>query len=85
MVTVDKAHPDRTLSNKFDGTIGDEHCTLYSFDVSPRNTGQKCSLVWLFPEEEHLQDSTYLYSGSNSSAIMEFWHVRQPAKNGMTW
>ncbi|KAL1610061.1 hypothetical protein SLS60_001726 [Paraconiothyrium brasiliense] len=89
MVAVDKAHPDKALDNRFDGTIGDEYCTLYNFEVHPRNAGKKCSLVWLFPEteEEEVEEVPVFdaHGGPNSSVLMEFWHVREPASHGLTW
>ncbi|KAF9728819.1 chitin binding protein [Paraphaeosphaeria minitans] len=85
MVTVSKVDPDKALGNIMDGHIGNAHCSLYNFDVSPGNAGQKCSLVWLFPEERYLDNSTLFVTTPNKTPVMEFWHVRQPASDGMTW
>ncbi|KAF2439557.1 carbohydrate-binding module family 18 protein [Karstenula rhodostoma CBS 690.94] len=85
MVTVNKVDPDKALDNKWDGHIGSPHCSLYSFNVSSSYADQKCSLVWLFPEERYLDNSTLFITEPNKTPVMEFWHLRQPARRGMTW
>lgn len=86
IVPVDKTHPDRALGNQFNGIIDDEHCTLYNFDINPNQAGKKCSLVWLFPEKNNLSHSSFDFSAeSHPPAVMEFWHLRDPASEKTTW
>ncbi|OAG11676.1 uncharacterized protein CC84DRAFT_1211326 [Paraphaeosphaeria sporulosa] len=85
MATVSKVDPEKALGNRMDGHIGNAQCSLYNFDVGPGNAGQKCSLVWLFPEERYTDNSTFFVTSPKKTPVMEFWHVRQPASDGMTW
>ena len=85
IVPVDKAHPNKAFGNQYNGTIDQDHCTLYSFDISPSQAGKKCSLIWLFPEQKDLKSSSFEYSASSDDPIMEFWHLGQPVTEKTTW
>lgn len=86
IVPVTKSHPDKAIGNQFSGTINDEHCTIYNFDISPKQAGKKCSLIWLFPEKGDPEDGSFYFSSRlNSSSIMEFWHLSEPATEKTTW
>lgn len=85
MVTVDRAEPDKAVGKRMDGHIGGPYCSLYNFDVSSGHAVEKCSLVWLFPEEKYENNSTFFVTQPKEDPVMEFWHVRQSARDEMTW
>lgn len=86
IVPVAKTHPNKALGNQFNGIIDHEHCTLYNFDISPEQAGKKCSLVWIFPQEQNPMGSLYNFNAeSHSPGIMEFWHLSNPASEKTTW
>ncbi|KAJ4299151.1 hypothetical protein N0V90_004395 [Kalmusia sp. IMI 367209] len=83
---VDKAQPDKVASNTWNGSISDHTCTLYNFNIESRHLGKKCSLIWLFPEENDPETSSYTFNAKpNSSTLVEFWHLHYPAMKDSAW
>ena len=85
MVPVSRADPDKAVGKEMSGIIGGPTCSLYNFNISSGHAGQQCSIVWLFPEKKYKDNSTFFVTQPDEDPVMEFWHVRQPARDGMTW
>ncbi|KAF1970061.1 hypothetical protein BU23DRAFT_475283 [Bimuria novae-zelandiae CBS 107.79] len=84
---LDRAHPNKVVPELKNGLVlDDEFCQLYTFQVNPSWRAKRCSLIWLFPDEEDIEHPSYLFSTeSNSSALLEFWHVDKPSLLNSTW
>ena len=85
MVPVNKKHQHIAMGNQFNGTIDNEHCTIYNFDISPKQAGRKCSLIWIFPEKGGHKDGSFAFNSDSDSPVMEFWHLGDLATEKTTW
>lgn len=82
MVTVDKNKPDSALGTGYNGTFSSTVSTLYSFDIPPSDAGKTCSLVFLLPNLQDLQTSSYTLSGSGGIDVKG---LQSPADEGTTY
>ncbi|RMJ21799.1 hypothetical protein PHISP_07336 [Aspergillus sp. HF37] len=69
IVPIDSEHPDAAKGTSFFGTISDTVSTIFNFDIPWSDAGRTCSLIFLFPEQEDLQTSSFTFSGDGKIEV----------------
>jgi hypothetical protein len=64
------------------GTISEGICTIFNFDIKPDHAGKTCSLIFLLPEHDRLETSSYSMAGKGSLQFVEMPHA---ATEQTTW
>lgn len=82
IVPVDKSHPDAAYGTSLFGEVSSTVASIFNFDIPPRDAGKKCSLVFLFPEQQDLKTSSYTFSGDGK---LDFSELESPATAGTTY
>ncbi|KAJ5383012.1 hypothetical protein N7517_000923 [Penicillium concentricum] len=78
IVPVDSSSPDTAAGTSYNGTVSSTISSAFNFDIPSSDEGKTCSLVFLFPELQDLETSSYSFSGDGkidfaklSSAVEE--------------
>ncbi|KAL9050148.1 MAG: hypothetical protein Q9162_006819 [Coniocarpon cinnabarinum] len=82
IVPVDKNQPNTALGTSYNGTFSSTVSSLFNFDVPPADADKTCTLVFLMPDQEDLQTSSYELSGSGGIDVQG---LVSPATQGTTY
>ncbi|KGO50720.1 hypothetical protein PEX2_063580 [Penicillium expansum] len=63
IVPVDSSSPDTAAGTSYNGTVSSTISSAFNFDIPSSDSGKTCSLVFLFPELQDLETSSYSFSG----------------------
>ncbi|KAJ5827344.1 hypothetical protein N7447_004107 [Penicillium robsamsonii] len=63
IVPVDSSSPDNAAGTSYNGTVSSTISSAFNFDIPSSDEGKTCSLVFLFPELQDLETSSYSFSG----------------------
>ncbi|KAJ5158824.1 GPI anchored cell wall protein [Penicillium coprophilum] len=63
IVPVDSSSPDTAAGTSYNGTVSSTISSVFNFDIPSSDSGKTCSLVFLFPELQDLETSSYSFSG----------------------
>ena len=64
IVPVDKDQPNTALGTSYNGTISPSVSSVYNFDIPHSDEGKTCTLVFMLPEQQDLETSSFSLSGS---------------------
>jgi hypothetical protein len=82
IIPIDSEHPNAAKGTSFFGTITDTVSTIFNFDIPWSDAGRTCSLIFLFPEQEDLQTSSFTFSGDGK---VEVEKLEAPATGQTTY
>lgn len=82
IVPVSSSSPDTAYGTCYNGQVNSTTSTIFSFGVPESSSGKTCSIVFLFPEQNQLQTSSYTFSGSGSIVFTE---LSSEATDQTTW
>ncbi|KAL5113882.1 hypothetical protein ACEQ8H_008232 [Pleosporales sp. CAS-2024a] len=82
MVPVNSGSPNTAYGTSYHGKVGPSTCTIFNFDIPSSYSGQKCSVLFLFPKKENLKTSSYTLSGSG---MCSFTQLSMPAGQWTTF
>lgn len=82
IVPVHQSQPDKAFGNGWNSTVGPGVCTIFNFDIEVQHSGEECSLIFLFPEKDKMETSSYTFSGSGN---LYFYALDKPATSETTW
>ncbi|KAJ5264853.1 hypothetical protein N7505_007646 [Penicillium chrysogenum] len=78
IIPVDSSSPDAAAGTSFNGTVSYTISSVFNFDIPSSDSDKTCSLVFLFPELQELETSSYSFIGDGkidfaklSSAVSE--------------
>ncbi|CAI7564778.1 unnamed protein product [Penicillium pancosmium] len=63
IVALDSSSPDTAPGTGFNGTVTSTVSSVFNFDIPASDTGKTCSLVFLFPQKQDLETSSFSFSG----------------------
>lgn len=75
IIPVDSSSPDEAPGTSYNGTISSTLTTLYNFDIPQSYADKTCSLVFLFPELQDLETSSWTFSGDGK---IDFASLQSP-------
>ena len=82
IVPVDSTRPNDALGTSNSGVVVATEDSLFLFDVPAGYKGKTCALVFLLPEKNKLQTSSYDSSGSGD---LGFAQLAKNVAQGTTW
>ncbi|KAL1850857.1 hypothetical protein Plec18170_006694 [Paecilomyces lecythidis] len=77
IIPVDSSAPDKAEGTSYNGTITSTISSIFNFDIPKEDSGKQCSLVFLFPEKEDLETSSFSFSGDGK---LDFVSLDSPAQ-----
>ena len=69
IVPVDAANPDKAYGTQYNGTINSKVSTIFNFDIPASYAGKTCSTVFLFPQLDQLETSSYSFNDKGGFTI----------------
>ncbi|OQE37977.1 hypothetical protein PENCOP_c009G00674 [Penicillium coprophilum] len=63
IIPVDSSSPETAAGTSYNGTVSSTVSSVFNFDIPSSDSGKTCSLVFLFPELQDLETSSYSFSG----------------------
>ncbi|PSS28310.1 hypothetical protein M430DRAFT_63452 [Amorphotheca resinae ATCC 22711] len=81
IVPVSASSPDKSFGTSYNGTITSDISSIFNFDVPKSYTGT-CSLVFLFPQKDQLETSSFSFSGNGE---VDFAQLTTVATNTTTY
>ena len=59
IVPVDSSNPNKAYGTQYNATISSKVSTIFNFDIPASYAGKTCSTVFLFPQLDQLETSSY--------------------------
>jgi glucan endo-1,3-beta-D-glucosidase len=69
IVPVDASNPNKAYGTQYNGTINSKVSTIFNFDIPASYAGKTCSTVFLFPELNQLETSSYSFNDKGGFTI----------------
>jgi glucan endo-1,3-beta-D-glucosidase len=69
IVPVDASNPNKAYGTQYNGTINSKVSTIFNFDIPASYAGKTCSTVFLFPELDQLETSSYSFNDKGGFTI----------------
>ncbi|KAG9963120.1 glycoside hydrolase, partial [Aureobasidium melanogenum] len=69
IVPVDAANPNKAYGTQYNGTINSKVSTIFNFDIPESYAGKTCSTVFLFPQLDQLETSSYSFNDKGGFTI----------------
>lgn len=69
IVPVDAANPNKAYGTQYNGTLNSKVSTIFNFDIPASYAGKTCSTVFLFPELNQLETSSYSFNDKGGFTI----------------
>ncbi|QQK44315.1 GPI anchored cell wall protein, putative [Penicillium digitatum] len=63
IVPVDSSSPNTAAGTSYNGTVSSTISSAFNFDIPSSDSGKICSLVFLFPELQDLETSSFSFTG----------------------
>ncbi|KAI5254100.1 hypothetical protein E4T42_02607 [Aureobasidium subglaciale] len=82
IVPVDSKQPDKAFGTQYNGTVSGSVSSLFNFDIPTSDNGKTCSLVFLFPQKQNLETSSFAFSGTGG---IDFAMLKGPASSSTTY
>ncbi|KAJ5610649.1 hypothetical protein N7510_007368 [Penicillium lagena] len=82
IIPVDSSSPDTAPGTSYNGTVTSSISSLFNFDIPSSDAGKTCSLVFLFPEKQDLETSSYSFSGDGQ---IDFAQLSSPASSSTSY
>ncbi|RYO85252.1 hypothetical protein DL766_000104 [Monosporascus sp. MC13-8B] len=75
IIPIDSSKPDVAEGTSYFGEVSETESSVFDFNVPPSAEGKTCKLVFLFPEHEDLETSSFTFSGAGE---LDFAHLSRP-------
>ncbi|KAJ5090830.1 hypothetical protein N7532_009514 [Penicillium argentinense] len=82
IIPIDSSSPDTAAGTSFNGTVTSTVSSVFNFDIPSSDSGKTCSLVFLFPELQDLETSSYSFSGDGK---IDFAKLSEAASSETTY
>lgn len=82
IIPVDSSSPDTAPGTSYNGTVTSSISSLFNFDIPSSDSGKTCSLVFLFPQKQDLETSSYSFSGDGQ---IDFAQLSSPASSSTSY
>ncbi|KEQ76146.1 glycoside hydrolase [Aureobasidium namibiae CBS 147.97] len=69
IVPVDASNPNKAYGTQYNGTINSKVSTIFNFDIPASYAGKTCSTVFLFPQLDQLETSSYSFNDKGGFTI----------------
>ncbi|THW23763.1 glycoside hydrolase [Aureobasidium pullulans] len=69
IVPVDSSNPSKAYGTQYNGTISPKVSTIFNFDIPASYAGKTCSTVFLFPQLDQLETSSYSFNDQGGFTI----------------
>ncbi|KEQ64941.1 glycoside hydrolase [Aureobasidium melanogenum CBS 110374] len=69
IVPVDAANPNKAYGTQYNATINSKVSTIFNFDIPASYAGKTCSTVFLFPQLDQLETSSYSFNDKGGFTI----------------
>lgn len=69
IVPVDAANPNKAYGTQYNGTVNSKVSTIFNFDIPASYAGKTCSTVFLFPQLNQLETSSYSFNDMGGFTI----------------
>ncbi|KAK6002581.1 hypothetical protein QM012_001331 [Aureobasidium pullulans] len=69
IVPVDAANPNKAYGTQYNGTVNSKVSTIFNFDIPASYAGKTCSTVFLFPQLDQLETSSYSFNDKGGFTI----------------
>ena len=69
IVPVDAANPNKAYGTQYNATINPKVSTIFNFDIPASYAGKTCSTVFLFPQLDQLETSSYSFNDQGGFTI----------------
>jgi hypothetical protein len=63
IIPINCTSPNTTYGTQYSATVSSTVSSIFNFDIPASYSGQTCSLIFLFPNKQDLQTSSYTFSG----------------------
>ncbi|KAJ5550822.1 GPI anchored cell wall protein [Penicillium sp. DV-2018c] len=77
IIPIDSSSPDTAPGTSYNGTVTSSISSVFNFDIPASDAGKACSLVFLFPELQDLETSSYSFSGDGKINFAKLSAVAQ--------
>ncbi len=75
IIPVDSAQPDVAAGTSYFGEVSANTSSAFDFNIPTSASGKTCNLLFLFPEQDTLETSSYTFSGSGE---LDFGRLSEP-------
>ncbi|KAL1964604.1 hypothetical protein VTN77DRAFT_6778 [Rasamsonia byssochlamydoides] len=82
IVPIDSSAPSKAYGTSYNGTVTSSISSIFNFDIPASYSGKQCSLVFLFPEQQNLQTSSFSFSGNGA---IDFAQLQSAATQSTTY
>ncbi|OKL63341.1 hypothetical protein UA08_01156 [Talaromyces atroroseus] len=82
IIPIDSSSPNTAAGTQYNGEISSTVSTIFDFDIPASDSGKTCSLVFLFPEQQDLETSSFTFSGDGK---IDFAELSSPATQSTTY
>lgn len=82
IVPVDSSKPTTAYGTSYNGTVSSTVSTIFNFDIPQSYSGKTCSLVFLFPQLNELETSSYSFNDKGGLSIAQ---LSSPATQQTTY
>ncbi|KAI4732014.1 glycoside hydrolase [Aureobasidium sp. EXF-10728] len=69
IIPVDAANPNKAYGTQYNGTVNSKVSTIFNFDIPASYAGKTCSTVFLFPQLNQLETSSYSFNDKGGFTI----------------
>ena len=69
IIPVDANNPDKAYGTQYNGTLNSKVSTIFNFDIPASYAGKTCSTVFLFPQLDQLETSSYSFNDKGGFTI----------------
>ncbi|QIX00265.1 hypothetical protein AMS68_005782 [Peltaster fructicola] len=82
IVPVDSSKPTTAFGTSYNGTVSSTVSTIFNFDIPQSYSGETCSLVFLFPQLNQLETSSYSFNDKGGISVAQ---LSSPATQQTTY
>ncbi|KAI1338155.1 ubiquitin 3 binding protein But2 C-terminal domain-containing protein [Xylariaceae sp. FL0016] len=66
IVPIDSANIDEAYGTSYFGEVTSTISTVFNFDIPSSDSGKTCNLIFMFPEKDQLETSSFNFTGSGA-------------------
>ncbi|RYP79683.1 hypothetical protein DL769_002823 [Monosporascus sp. CRB-8-3] len=75
IIPIDSSKPDVAEGTSYFGEVSNTKSSVFDFNIPPSADGKTCKLVFLFPDQEDLETSSFTFSGAGE---LDFARLSKP-------